>query len=128
MIHLTKLERIPEDAFNLFRGMGMDRDIITAEVENGTSECWELNGYGHMITRVEIHEPSGIKTLVIVATGLTQRVQSAYRDVFPLIEKIARDNGFAYIRAHCDNEPMARYLRSLGFTYKGSEYGREIQQ
>lgn len=127
IIGVRKCQTVPRDSLNMRRALGMDFDVVAAEVEKGFAECWEFEDVGHAVTRLEHHTLTDTKTLVIVAAGLSHAAKGAASTVLPLLIEAAEQNGCTQIRAHTESEAMGRYLlRKAGFAFKGSEYGRKI--
>ncbi|PHS23392.1 MAG: hypothetical protein COA83_09895 [Methylophaga sp.] len=101
-----------EIAAKLAKAIAPEQDFIANEVIKGISQCWHIEGYGYLITRLEL-EPE--KTLVIVAgqgRGLN--------DVMTFMPRIAKANGAKLIRIHSRRAGMVRMLEKLNYQ---TEYG-----
>jgi hypothetical protein len=109
----TKIAWSDQVAGKLRKALGEDEPIIAEEVKRGVSECWNIEGCGLMVTRLEIDQDR--KTLVIVAgqgknAGL----------VWDKVPAIAKANGANWIRVHSKRPGMVRILEPRGYT---TEYG-----
>ena len=102
----------PAVAANLSKATAPDEDHIANEVQSGKAQCWNIKGYGYVVTRLEL-EP--VKTLVMVAGQGRGMI-----DVLTIMPNVAKANGAKLIRLHSRRAGMVRMLEKLHFEV---EYG-----
>lgn len=107
----------PRLAAKIKNACGWGWTFINAELVNGISQAWDIDGIGVMITRLENHE-SGPVLVVVAAQG---------KNALPVLKKlpdIAKANGALPgsegIRIHSQRPGMWKYLKRLG------NYRREL--
>lgn len=108
----TKIAWSDQVAEKLKKALGDDVPIIAEEVKKGVSECWQIEGCGLMVTRLEIDQA---KTLVIVA-GQGKNAGA----VWDKVPAIAKANGANWIRVHSKRPGMVKVLEPRGYK---TEYG-----
>ena len=85
---------------------------VNSEIVEGRAECWEIDGHGLIVTRLEV-APDGGRCFVVVAGVGRQGLEVLRR-----VPAICRANGATTWRIHSRRPGMARYLARAGLEYE----------